>query len=220
MSQPNLVLAGLMPQRLAKAAIALALALALALAPGAGVGYAADVQAVTEPPPEALLNRGGDPFLQIASGHPACPEPLGPRIDQATWQRETHHRLERGYRCHAEGRCRLSSAYAYDADIAGSVRRRLAWLERQDPVWKPIRGSASLWLTVSRRWIIVAGCTASGHGVAPVLKALAEIEDVERVVDQTTAQPGRGVPYPVLPGPAQMAPCRAKSPEPSACQQR
>jgi hypothetical protein len=145
---------------------------------------------------QALLNRGQDPFFRISSAIAHCPEPLGPRIDLAAWQRETHHRLERGYRCHAEGRCRLSNAYHYDREIAETVQRRLQWLARQDRGWQ----RTSLWLTVSRRWLTIQGCVPPGFDPKPLVDALGNVEGVERVIVETTDRPRQHVPYRVYPG--------------------
>jgi hypothetical protein len=43
--------------------------------------------------------------------------------------------------------------------------------------------------------MLVQGCAAPGVAVAPFIEALREVPDVERVVDETTAHPERGVPY-------------------------
>lgn len=73
-----------------------------------------------------LRNRGHDPFFQISSAIPGCPEPAGPRVGEAEWKRESHHRIEHGNHCWVEGRCRLPNAFAYDEEIADSTRRRAA----------------------------------------------------------------------------------------------
>ncbi len=75
-----------------------------------------------------LQNRGHDPFFQISSAIPDCPEPAGPRVSEAEWKRESHHRIEHGNHCWVEGRCRLPNAFAYDDELADSARRRLLYL--------------------------------------------------------------------------------------------
>ncbi len=196
---------GAMPgPRQARGWFALALAHAAICLAGIGhVGMAWGAPAATDDA-KALLNRGQDPFFRISSGMTGCPEPLGPRIDEAAWQRETHHRLERGYRCHAEGRCRLSNAYHYDREIAETVQRRLQWLSRRDRGsphgGDPTLAQTSLWLTVSRRWVTIQGCVPRGFDPKPLADALREVEGVERVVIETTDRPSQRVPYPVFPG--------------------
>ncbi|AGW94777.1 MULTISPECIES: hypothetical protein [Cupriavidus] len=159
--------------------VAGALALAAMPAPAADAGAG------------ALLNRGNDPFLQVSARIPACPEPAGPRITEAQWRHDAHHRIEQGNHCWTEGRCRLSNAFQYDREIADSLRRRLETLSATLPGWR----DSSLWITVSGRWLVVQGCVRPGFAVAPFLAALGEVADVERVIDQTTATPARGVPY-------------------------
>lgn len=159
---------------------------------GAGALALAVVPApAADAPADALLNRGNDPFLQVSARIAGCPEPAGPRITEAQWRREAHHRIEQGNHCWTEGRCRLSNAFQYDRDIADSLRRRLDTLSATMPAWR----DSSLWITVSGRWLVVQGCIRPGFAIAPFLAALREVADVERVVDQTTATPSRGVPY-------------------------
>ncbi len=138
-----------------------------------------------------LQNRGHDPFFQISSAIPDCPEPAGPRVSEAEWRRESHHRIEHGNHCWVEGRCRLPNAFTYDEEIADSARRRLQWLSANMPAWR----QSTLWVTVWQRWMLVQGCVAPGFAVGPFIDALREVPDVERVIDETTAHPERGVPY-------------------------
>ena len=70
-----------------------------------------------------LQNRGHDPFFQISSGVANCPEPAGPRITEAEWKRDSHHRIEHGNHCWVEGRCRLPNAFSYDDEIAETAKR-------------------------------------------------------------------------------------------------
>ncbi|MHA6890042.1 BON domain-containing protein [Ralstonia pseudosolanacearum] len=138
-----------------------------------------------------LQNRGHDPFFQISSAIPGCPEPAGPRVSEAEWKRESHHRIEHGNHCWVEGRCRLPNAFAYDEEIADSARRRLQWLSANMPAWR----QSTLWVTVWQRWMLVQGCVVPGFAVGSFIDALRAVPDVERVIDETTAHPERGVPY-------------------------
>lgn len=140
---------------------------------------------------QTLHNFGNDPFLRISQAIADCPEPAGPRVSEEEWKRESHHRIEEGNHCYVEGRCRLANAYQYDKDIAETLLRRLDNLRRTQPAWQ----NSSLWITVRGRWLTVQGCVAPGFDRAAFLSALREVPDVERVIDQTTATPGRGVPY-------------------------
>ncbi|HTI16495.1 MAG TPA: BON domain-containing protein [Trinickia sp.] len=140
---------------------------------------------------DELQNRGHDPFFQISSAIPKCPEPAGPRVDESEWKRESHHRIEHGNHCWLEGRCRLPNSFAYDEEIADSTRRRLQWLSANLPAWR----QSTLWVTVWQRWVLVQGCVASGFPLAQFMAALREVPDVEVVVDETTAHPEQQVPY-------------------------
>lgn len=141
-------------------------------------------------------NRGHDPFFQISSRIANCPEPLGPRVDEAQWRRDAHHRIEDGNHCYVEGRCRLGNAYQYETEIVESTQRRLQSLSVTLPGWR----DSTLWLTVRGRWLLVQGCVGRGFPGQPFVAALREVADVEIVVDQITADPARGVPYPVFGG--------------------
>lgn len=140
---------------------------------------------------QALRNFGNDPFLHISHAIADCPEPAGPRISEAEWKREAHHRIEEGNHCYSEGRCRLANAYQYDKDIADALQRRLDNLRHTHPAWQ----DSSLWVMVRGRWLTVQGCVAPGFDRNGFLAALREIPDVEKVIDQFTATPSRGVPY-------------------------
>jgi hypothetical protein len=141
---------------------------------------------------QALRNFGDDPFLQISQAIANCPEPAGPRITEEAWKRESHHRIEEGNHCYMEGRCRLANAYLYDNEIAEALRRRLDTLRHTMPAWQ----QSSLWIMVRGRWLTVQGCVAPDFDRKGFMGMLRNVPDVERVIDQTTATPARGVPYP------------------------
>src|SRR6202008_3379902 len=67
---------------------------------------------------DELQNRGHDPFFQVSAAIAHCPEPAGPRVSEAEWKREAHHRIEHGNHCCLEGRCRRPNAVEYDEEIA------------------------------------------------------------------------------------------------------
>ncbi len=139
-----------------------------------------------------LQNRGHDPFFQISSGVANCPEPAGPRISEAEWKRDSHHRIEHGNHCWVEGRCRLPNAFSYDDEIAETAKRRLQWMAIHVPGWQQ---NTTLWVTVWQRWMLVQGCVAPGYAFGPFMTALRDVPDVERFINETTAHPERGVPY-------------------------
>lgn len=145
-----------------------------------------------------LQNRGNDPFFQISSAVANCPEPAGPRVSEAEWKRDAHHRIEHGNHCWLEGRCRLSNSYRYDVEIAEAAQRRLSSIAA-DIAWAT---QTSLWLTFQRRIVVVQGCIAPGFALAKFLKALGETADVEAVVDQVVVRrPGAPLPRLTYPTP-------------------
>ena len=155
---------------------------------------------------QSLHNFGNDPFVRVSSAVADCPEPAGPRVSEDEWKREAHHRIEEGNHCYAEGRCRLANAYQYDREIAESLQRRLDDLRRTQPAWQ----NSSLWIMVRGRWLTVQGCVGAGFNRAGFMAAMREIPDVEKVIDQTTATPLRGVPYARYP--AKSAPSATNTP--------
>ncbi|WP_439709411.1 BON domain-containing protein [Cupriavidus pauculus] len=112
--------------------------------------------------PPTLRNFGNDPFVRISQAIADCPEPAGPRISEAQWKREAHHRIEQGNHCYVEGRCRLANAYQYDNDIAEALQRRLDTLSHSQPAWQ----NSSLWITVSGRRLTVG---MRGAGIQPLV---------------------------------------------------
>ncbi len=133
----------------------------------------------------ARLNRGHDPFLAISHAIADCPAPLGPLETEKEWLDDAHYRIERGNSCWIEGRCRLSNGYAYDAEIADSVQRRLSTIAYTTH-W---RDRTTLWLTLQRRFIYVQGCVSRDFDKAAFLKELGKTADVERVIDDTVDDP-------------------------------
>jgi hypothetical protein len=138
-----------------------------------------------------LQNRGHDPFFQISSAVARCPEPAGPRVSEAEWMRESHHRIEHGNHCWLEGRCRLPIAFEYEDEIADSTRRRLQWLNTTLPAWR----QSTLWITVWQRWILIQGCVAPNFPLDQFMAAMRDVPDAERVIDETTAHPEQKIPY-------------------------
>jgi hypothetical protein len=130
-------------------------------------------------------NHGHDPFFQISKAIGNCPVPLGPLETEKEWLDDSHYRIERGNSCWIEGRCRLSNAYLYDAEIAEAVQRRLAGINLATH-W---REQSTLWLTLQRRFIYVEGCVAPGFDKHTFVTELAKTADVERVIDNTVSDP-------------------------------
>ncbi|WP_345816013.1 hypothetical protein AAGS40_17340 [Paraburkholderia sp. PREW-6R] len=134
---------------------------------------------------DARVNRGHDPFFQISHAIADCPVPLGPLETGQEWLDDSHYRIERGNSCWVEGRCRLSNAYLYDAEIADTVQRRLSTINYATH-W---REQSTLWLILQRRFIYVQGCVAPGFDKQDFLTELGKTADVDRVIDDTTQNP-------------------------------
>jgi hypothetical protein len=127
-------------------------------------------------------NHGSDPFFQISTAIAHCPAPLGPLQTEQEWLADAHYRIERGNSCWVEGRCRLSNAYRYDAEIAETVQRRLSAINASLH-W---REDTTLWLTLQRRFVYVQGCVSKEFDTAKFLSELGKTADVDQVIDNTT----------------------------------
>lgn len=136
-------------------------------------------------------NHGNDPFFQISHAIANCPVPLGPFLTDKEWHPQVHYRVEDGNSCWLEGRCRLDNSYRYDQEIAETVQRRLAFINRSTG-W---RDKTTLWLILQRRFIRVQGCVSTSFDKKKFLSELAKTADVDRVMDQTTVDP-KAVPLP------------------------
>lgn len=143
------------------------------------------------PAASAIANWFDDPFVQVASAHPGCPEPLGPRMDAAERRVQAHHRAERGTTCYLAGQCAQPNAYLYDRAIADRLVERL----RASPRLR----HASLWVTVQGRVVFLQGCSDHPDADAAALERLArDVPDVMQAV--ATVFDGRGrPPYRTLP---------------------
>ena len=119
----------------------------------------------------------GDPYFQVSQAIAGCPEPRGPAITEAEALAESHHRAERGTRCHLEGRCRHPSSYDYDPEIAASIRDAIAKGRMKLP-------RSSLWVLVQGRRVYVYGCVPAGYPRGSLEKSLRAIPDVEAAIEQ------------------------------------
>ena len=124
---------------------------------------------------EARKNWFGDPYFQLSNAIPACPEPLGPLMTEDEALRDSHHRSERGTRCHLEGRCRHPSSYDYDKEIAANIKASASsFLPRP----------STLWVLVQGRRVWIYGCVADGYRRGHLEKALRAIPDVELAMEE------------------------------------
>ena len=137
-----------------------------------------------------LRNWFDDPFFQVRSSIPGCPEPLGPRTTGDEMKTQTHNRSERGTRCWLEGRCRLPNSFLYDPEIASAVGNRFS---------KPaVLADATLWVTVQRRIVWIEGCVGRSHRSGQIEKLLKDVPDVELVIVNVSKDRRQKPPYRTL----------------------
>jgi hypothetical protein len=134
---------------------------------------------------DARVNHGDDPFMHVSSAIADCPAPRGPFDTEEEWLKDAHYRIEDGNNCWVEGRCRLSSSYRYDKEIAESVTRRLDALNASTQ-W---REKTSLWLTIQKRFIYIDGCVSRDFDLKHFVSAIGQTADVERVLNRAAVKP-------------------------------
>ena len=137
---------------------------------------------------EATKNWFNDPYLQLTHEIASCPEPKGPYITEAEALRASHHRAERGTRCHLEGRCRHPSSYDYDREIADRIRD--AMREK-----RLILQLSTLWVLVQGRRVWIYGCVPASYQRGRLEKAFRGIPDVEVAIEQVRVGSRGTIPY-------------------------
>ena len=137
---------------------------------------------------EATRNWFHDPYLELTHEIASCPEPKGPYVTEAEALRESHHRAERGSRCHLEGRCRHPSSYDYDREIADRIRD--AAREK-----RLIPRPSTLWVLVQGRRVWIYGCVPASYQRGRLEKAFRAIPDVEVAIEQVRVGSRGTIPY-------------------------
>jgi hypothetical protein len=99
--------------------------------------------------------------------------------------RDTHHRLERGLRCYLEKRCKYSSSYQYDAQIAERIKAEPRLALPHSTLWVLVQGR--------RTWIY--GCASAGYRSGTLRDLLRKIPDVEVATEEVRAGPRSPLPY-------------------------
>ena len=125
---------------------------------------------------QARRNVFNDPFLQVSGALPACPVPDPPGVTEQEARELAHDRSQRGVSCWLAGRCRLHSAYLYDAEIIPRVQKAL----RVDGRFE----QTSIWAMGQRRWVWLQGCVSTAEQKAEAEALVRRIDDVEGVVNQ------------------------------------
>ena len=135
---------------------------------------------------EARRNWFGDPYFQLSNAIASCPEPRGPLMTEEEALRDSHHRSERGTRCHLEGRCRHPSSYDYDKEIAADIKAKAAAL---------IPMPSTLWVLVQGRRVWIYGCVGSGYRRGRLEQGLRRIPDVELSMEEIRVGARGKTPY-------------------------
>lgn len=140
-------------------------------------------------PAQALRNWFDDPFFQITSGMPGCPEPAGPRVGEAERLAQSHRRAEKGTTCWLarEDDCERASAFAYDREIAESIRRALAADDHF--------AGTTLWVTVQGRVVYVEGCIARDAQAGELEQRIRALPHVQQALAIVTLDAHASPPY-------------------------
>ena len=126
----------------------------------------------------AKANYFNDPFVQVTSALPTCPQQEGPRITEAQMRAESHYRVERGTSCFQSGRCRLPNAYLYDKEIIPRVQKAILADGRF--------ADTSVWVEGQRRWVWLKGCVRKAEQATALEQLVRQMDDVEAVINQLT----------------------------------
>ncbi len=152
---------------------------------------AVPVIAAAQDDQQDLGNWFNDPFFQVRNAVPDCPEPIGPRLTKAEAKAQEHYRVERGTSCYLSGECKKPNSYFYDPDIATLVRR----IFDSDPA---AAKQSTLWITVTRRFVYVEGCSADKSEISALEAKVREVPDVQLVLTNVAIDPHGHLPYQTL----------------------
>ena len=142
---------------------------------------------------EEVRNWFDDPFFQVTSALPGCPEPVGPRVTAAERQAQSHRRAEKGTTCWLakEEDCQRASAFSYDRDIATGVRAAIQA--------EPSLAGSSLWVTVQGRVVYVEGCVTAEAQATTVEALVRGQPNVQQAIAIVRSEPGAKPPYKSFP---------------------
>lgn len=114
-----------------------------------------------------------DPFLRLTQGLPGCPVASPPSYTEQELRDIAHDRAQRGVSCWLDGRCRLPSAYQYDAEIIPRVARAVEHAGNL--------ADTSLWALGQRRHVWLMGCVSRQEQIRQMETLVRRIDDVEDV---------------------------------------
>jgi hypothetical protein len=140
---------------------------------------------------DELGNWFNDPYFQVRSAIPDCPQPLGPFLTKDAANAEGHYRVERGTSCYLAGECKKPNAYLYDADIASAVREAF-----NDSA---LLSDSTIWITVKRRFVWIEGCRAVNQPLGDLEARIRAIPDVQLVLVNIWSKEKPKPPYSLMP---------------------
>jgi BON domain len=125
-----------------------------------------------------LHNWFDDPFFQVTQAIAYCPLPAGPFVDEQGQREQAHRRAEKGTTCWLAGECDRPKAYAYDQDIATSIRQAFADSQA-------FASNSTLWVTVQGRVVYVEGCVreaAAEQQIEALVRAQPHVQQAIAIV--------------------------------------
>jgi BON domain len=127
---------------------------------------------------EELRNWFEDPFFQVTQAVADCPLPAGPFVDERGRREQAHRRAEKGTTCWLVGECDRPKAYAYDEDIAASIKQAFAG-------GNAFATNTTLWITVQGRVVYVEGCVrdaSAEHQIEALMRSLPHVQQAIAIV--------------------------------------
>lgn len=136
---------------------------------------------------DELQNWFDDPFFQVTRADRTCPEPAGPFADERSRREQAHRRAEKGTTCWLAGECDRPKAYAYDQDIARSIREAFG---RSRAL-----ASTTLWITVQGRIVYIEGCAADRLAATKAEALVRSLPHVQQAIASIRTNPASAAPY-------------------------
>jgi hypothetical protein len=119
-----------------------------------------------------------DPFTQVTSGYPGCPEAKPPILTEQEMRVSAHERAERGTSCCLAGTCECGGAYKRDPEI----NERVAAAIRANAQL----ANTSVWVTTTRKFVTLSGCVRSSTQKKALERLVKGQSDVAIVWNETS----------------------------------
>jgi BON domain len=124
---------------------------------------------------DLLRNWFDDPFFQVTRALAECPLPAGPFVDERGRREQAHRRAEKGTTCWLAGECDRPKAYAYDEDIAASIKQAFADNDA-------FASTTTLWVTVQGRVVYIEGCAQSASAERALESMVRSLPHVQQAI--------------------------------------